>query len=116
MPGWSRRLGLFGRPARDFHHSALSRPRAVSGCGEALSYLSSFSSVTKSDRIQSGIGFSTEIVDLVRLSGCAVVPMPCLSRSTGFRFIFSPMLDVVKAHTSRDQQEHGRISLMRSLD
>jgi KDO2-lipid IV(A) lauroyltransferase len=41
--------------------------------------------------------FSTGIFDLVRLSGCAVVPMLCLGRSTGFRVIFSPMLDIVKA-------------------
>ncbi len=41
--------------------------------------------------------FSTGIFDLVRLSGCAVVPMLCLGRSTAFRVIFSPMLDIVKA-------------------
>ncbi len=41
--------------------------------------------------------FSTGVFDLVRLSGCAVVPMLCLGRSTAFRVIFSPMLDIVKA-------------------
>lgn len=40
--------------------------------------------------------FSTGIFDLVRLSGCAVVPMLCLGRSTNLRIIFSPGLDVVK--------------------
>jgi len=40
--------------------------------------------------------FSTGIFDLVRLSGCAVVPMLCLGRSTAFRVIFSSMLDIVK--------------------
>jgi KDO2-lipid IV(A) lauroyltransferase len=41
--------------------------------------------------------FSTGIFDLVRLSGCAVVPMLCIGRSTAFRVVFSPMLDVVQA-------------------
>ncbi len=41
--------------------------------------------------------FSTGIFDLVRLSGCAVIPMLCLGRSSGFRIIFGPMLDIVQA-------------------
>jgi len=41
--------------------------------------------------------FSTGIFDLVRLSGCAVVPMLCLGRSTAFRVIFGPLMDIVKA-------------------
>jgi KDO2-lipid IV(A) lauroyltransferase len=41
--------------------------------------------------------FSTGIFDLVRLSGCAVVPMLCLGRSSDFRIVFEPMLDIVRA-------------------
>jgi lauroyl/myristoyl acyltransferase len=41
--------------------------------------------------------FSTGILDLVRLSGCAVVPMLCLGRSSAFRIIFGPMLDLAQA-------------------
>jgi len=40
--------------------------------------------------------FSTGIFDVIRLSGCAVVPMLCLGRSTGFRIIFGPMLDIAR--------------------
>jgi len=40
--------------------------------------------------------FSTGIFDLVRLSGCAVVPMLCLGRSSAFRIVFGPMLNVVQ--------------------
>jgi lauroyl/myristoyl acyltransferase len=46
--------------------------------------------------------FSTGIFDLVRLSGCAVVPMLCLGRSTDLRVIVSPMLDVVKTPGRED--------------
>ncbi|HEY1205752.1 MAG: lysophospholipid acyltransferase family protein [Bryobacteraceae bacterium] len=41
--------------------------------------------------------FSTGIFDLVRMSGCAVVPMLCLGRSSAFRIVFGPMLDIVPA-------------------
>lgn len=41
--------------------------------------------------------FPAGVLDIVRLSGCAVVPMLCLGRSTGFRIRFSPMLRVVRA-------------------
>jgi len=41
--------------------------------------------------------FSTGIFDLVRLSGCAVIPMLCLGRSSAFRIVFGPMLDIVQA-------------------
>jgi lauroyl/myristoyl acyltransferase len=41
--------------------------------------------------------FSTGIFDLIRLSGCAVVPMLCLGRSSAFRIIFCPVLDIVQA-------------------
>ena len=41
--------------------------------------------------------FATGIFELVRLSGCAVVPMLCLGRSTAFRIAFSPRLDIVEA-------------------
>ena len=40
--------------------------------------------------------FSTGIFDIVRLSGCAVVPMVCLGRSSGLRIHFGPMLDIVR--------------------
>jgi lauroyl/myristoyl acyltransferase len=39
--------------------------------------------------------------EIVRLSGCAVVPMLCLGRSDGFRIRFEPALEIVPA-TSRD--------------
>jgi lauroyl/myristoyl acyltransferase len=52
--------------------------------------------------------FSEGIFDLVRLSGCAVVPMLCLGRSTAFRVIFSPMLDIVKA-TGREAFIHANL-------
>lgn len=39
--------------------------------------------------------FSAGIFDLVRLSGCAVVPMLCLGRISALRIIFGPMLDIV---------------------
>lgn len=41
--------------------------------------------------------FSTGVLDLVRLSGCAVVPMLCLGRSSGFRVVFDPMLEIAEA-------------------
>ena len=41
--------------------------------------------------------FPTGIFELVRLSGCAVVPMLCLGRSSAFRIVFGPMLDIVSA-------------------
>ena len=41
--------------------------------------------------------FSTGIFDIVRLSGCAVVPMMCLGRSSDFRISFGPMLDIMQA-------------------
>jgi lauroyl/myristoyl acyltransferase len=40
--------------------------------------------------------FSTGIFDIVRLSGCTVVPMLCLGRSSGFRIVFGPILDTVQ--------------------
>jgi lauroyl/myristoyl acyltransferase len=41
--------------------------------------------------------FSTGMLDLVRLSGCAVVPMLSLGRSSGFRIVFDPALEIVEA-------------------
>jgi lauroyl/myristoyl acyltransferase len=41
----------------------------------------------------------TGIFQIVRLSGCAVVPMLCVGRSDGFRIRFDPMLDVLPAPT-----------------
>lgn len=46
--------------------------------------------------------FATGVFDIVRLSGCAVVPMLCLGRSTGLRIIFGPMLDIIDA-SGRDE-------------
>ena len=40
--------------------------------------------------------FSTGIFDIVRLSGCAVVPMLCLGQSSDFRIGFGPMLEIVQ--------------------
>jgi len=39
--------------------------------------------------------FSTGIFDIVRLSGCAVVPMLCVGQSSDFRIAFGPMLEIV---------------------
>ncbi len=41
--------------------------------------------------------FSTGVFDLIRLSGCSVVPMLCLGNSSDLRIIFGPMLDIVRA-------------------
>jgi KDO2-lipid IV(A) lauroyltransferase len=46
--------------------------------------------------------FSTGIFDLVRLSGCAAIPMLCLGRSSAFRILFGPMLEIVQA-SGRDE-------------
>ena len=46
--------------------------------------------------------FPAGAFDFVRLSGCAVVPMLCLGRSTGFHIHFDPMLDSVRA-ASREE-------------
>ena len=45
--------------------------------------------------------FSTGLLDIIRLSGCAVVPMLCLGRSSDLRIVFSPPLDIVQS-SSRD--------------
>jgi KDO2-lipid IV(A) lauroyltransferase len=39
--------------------------------------------------------FATGVFEIVRLSGCAVVPMLCLGRSSAFRIGFAPMLEMV---------------------
>ncbi len=41
--------------------------------------------------------FSSGTFDIVRYTGCAVVPMLCLGRSTDFRIAFSPTLNIVSA-------------------
>ena len=46
--------------------------------------------------------FATGVFDIVRLSGCAVVPMLCLGRSAGLRITFGPALDIVDA-AGRDE-------------
>ena len=46
--------------------------------------------------------FASGIFDIVRLSGCAVVPMLCLGRSKDLRIIFGPRLDIVDA-SGRDE-------------
>ena len=46
--------------------------------------------------------FSAGILDIIRLSGCAVVPMLCLGRSSDLRIVFSPALDIVEA-PARDE-------------
>jgi lauroyl/myristoyl acyltransferase len=43
----------------------------------------------------------TGIVEIIRLSDCAVVPMLCLGRSNGFRIRFDPML-AIQAAPSRE--------------
>lgn len=39
--------------------------------------------------------FSTGTLDIVRLSGCAVIPMVSLGNSSAFRIVFGPMFDIV---------------------
>lgn len=39
------------------------------------------------------------VFQIVRLSGCPVVPMLCLGNSAGFRIVFSPPLNIVSAAT-----------------
>lgn len=46
--------------------------------------------------------FSAGLFDIIRLSGCAVIPMLSSGRSTGFHIAFSPMLVLVEAPT-RDE-------------
>ncbi|HLG97509.1 MAG TPA: lysophospholipid acyltransferase family protein [Bryobacteraceae bacterium] len=46
--------------------------------------------------------FSSGLLDIVRLSGCAVVPMLCFGCSSNLRIVFSPALDIVKTST-RDE-------------
>jgi len=46
--------------------------------------------------------FSTGILDIVRLSGCAVVPMLCLGNSSDFRIVFGPALDIVRTPGRED--------------
>jgi len=41
--------------------------------------------------------FPTGIFEIIRLSGCAVVPMLCLGRSSAFRIKFGPALEIVAA-------------------
>ena len=46
--------------------------------------------------------FSAGLLDIIRLSGCAVVPMLSLGRSSDLRIVFSPPLDIVQS-SSRDE-------------
>jgi len=46
--------------------------------------------------------FSAGLLDIIRLSGCAVVPMLSLGRSSDLRIVFSPPLDIVQS-ASRDE-------------
>jgi lauroyl/myristoyl acyltransferase len=40
--------------------------------------------------------FSTGVLDIVRLSGCSVIPMLCLGCAAGFRIVFKPALNLVR--------------------
>ena len=53
--------------------------------------------------------FPVGVFDLARLSGCAVVPMLCLGRSTGLHIRFSPTLRVVRAD-SREEFVNANLS------
>jgi lauroyl/myristoyl acyltransferase len=46
--------------------------------------------------------FSTGLLDIVRLSGCSVVPMLCLGNGSDLRIVFSPALDIAET-SSRDE-------------
>jgi Kdo2-lipid IVA lauroyltransferase/acyltransferase len=52
--------------------------------------------------------FSTGVFELVRLSGCSVIPMLCLGRSSAFRIIFDSTLDIVQAS---EREEFVRANL-----
>jgi len=60
--------------------------------------------------------FASGVFDIVRLSDCAVVPMLCVGRSTGFRILFSPMLDIVKAPTRDAFVAANLAAFVRSLE
>jgi len=60
--------------------------------------------------------FSAGIVDIVRLSGCAVVPMLCLGRSSDLRIIFSPALDIVEARERDEFVDANLPTLVRCLE
>jgi len=46
--------------------------------------------------------FSTGVFEIIRLSGCAVVPMLCLGRSSAFRIKFDPALDIAPASVGKE--------------
>ena len=46
--------------------------------------------------------FSTGVFEIIRLSGCAVVPMLCLGRSSAFRIRFQPALDIAPASCRKE--------------
>jgi KDO2-lipid IV(A) lauroyltransferase len=46
--------------------------------------------------------FGTGVFEIVRLSGCAVVPMLCLGKSSSFRIVFEPALELAVA-SGRDE-------------
>ncbi len=52
--------------------------------------------------------FQTGVFEIIRLSGCAVVPMLSLGRSSGFRIKFGPALEVV---TASGREEFVRANL-----
>jgi lauroyl/myristoyl acyltransferase len=52
--------------------------------------------------------FSTGVFEIVRLSGCTVVPMLCLGRSSGFRIVFEPALEMAAAN---GREEYVRTNL-----
>jgi lauroyl/myristoyl acyltransferase len=60
--------------------------------------------------------FSVGIFDLVRLSGCAVVPMLCVGRSTGFRIVFSPRLQLVMTATRDEFVAANLVTFVRVLE
>lgn len=46
--------------------------------------------------------FSAGLLDIIRLSGCAVVPMRCVGRSSDLQIVFSPPLDIVQSSNRDD--------------
>lgn len=60
--------------------------------------------------------FPTGVFEIIRLSGCAVVPMLCLGRSSGFRIKFEAALDLVAASGREEFVRANLPNFVRSLE
>ncbi len=60
--------------------------------------------------------FSAGLLDIIRLSGCAVVPMLCLGRSSDLRIIFSPALNIVQSSSRDDFIDRNLPTFLKCLE